>query len=78
MHMPVMIQIRNVPEETHRRLKARAAMEGMSMSDYILRALQRMTGKPTIRELSARIAEQPPVDLPESAAAVIRRMRDSR
>ena len=76
MHMPVMIQIRNVPEETHRQLKARAAMEGMSMSDYILRALQRLTERPTIRELSDRIAEQPPVELPESAAAVIRRMRD--
>lgn len=32
-----MVQIRNVPSDFHRRLKARAAMEGMSMSDYILR-----------------------------------------
>lgn len=73
-----MIQIRNVPEETHRRLKARAAMEGMSMSDYILGVLKRLTDRPTIQELSARIAEQPPVTLPESAAEVIRRMRDDR
>ena len=73
-----MIQIRNVPEETHRRLKARAAIEGMSMSDYILRELRRLTAKPTIQELSARIAEHPPVELPESAAAMIRRMRDER
>lgn len=73
-----MIQIRNVPEEIHRRLKARAALEGMSMSDYILGELKRLTAKPTIQELSARIAEQPPVELPESAAAVIRRMRDGR
>jgi len=72
-----MIQIRNVPEEIHRRLKSRAAMEGMSMSDYILRELERLADRPTIRELAERIAEQPPVELPESAAAVIRRMRDA-
>ncbi len=34
-----MVQIRNVPAEFHRRLKARAALEGMSMSDYILREI---------------------------------------
>lgn len=73
-----MIQIRNVPEETHRRLKARAAMEGMSMSDYILRELTKLTDKPTIRELSERIARHPPVELPEPAAKAIRRERDSR
>ncbi len=72
-----MIQIRNVPEETHRRLKARAAMEGMSMSDYILRELERLAGMPTIRELADRIAELPPVELPESAATIIRRTRDA-
>ncbi len=73
-----MIQIRNVPDATHRRIKARAAMEGMSMSDYILRELKRLTEKPTIQELSARIAEQPPVTLPESAAEAIRTLRDDR
>ncbi len=31
--MSVMIQIRNVPEAIHRRLKARAAEAGMSLSD---------------------------------------------
>ena len=29
-----MLQIRNVPDDLHRRLKARAAMAGMSLSDY--------------------------------------------
>ena len=65
-----MIQIRNVPEKTHRRLKARAALEGMSMSDYILRELRRLAEKPTLEELRARIAEQPKVELRESAAEV--------
>ena len=72
-----MIQIRNVPEETHRRLKARAALEGMSMSDYILRELRRLAEKPTLEELRARIAEQPKVELRESAAEAVRRIRDA-
>ena len=77
-HMPVMIQIRNVPEETHRRLKARAAMEGMSMSDYILRELERLAARPTLQELRDRIAELPPVELEETAAEAIRKLRDAR
>ena len=72
-----MIQIRNVPEETHRRLKARAAMEGMSMSDYILRELERLAARPTLQELRDRIAELPQVKLPESAAEAVRRLRDA-
>jgi len=77
MDMSVMIQIRNVPEETHRRLKARAALEGMSMSDYILRELRRLAEKPTLEELRARIAEQPKVELRESAAQAVRTIRDA-
>ncbi len=36
LHMPVMIQLRNVPDALHHRLKARAAMEGMTLSDYLI------------------------------------------
>ena len=46
-----MVQIRNVPSEFHRRLKARAAMEGMSMSDYILREVGKALERPTRREV---------------------------
>ena len=73
-----MIQIRNVPEDIHHQLKARAALEGMSMSDYILRELRRLADKPTLQELSARVAEQPTVDLPETAAEAVRKARDER
>jgi len=34
--MPTTIQLRNVPEELHRRLKASAANAGMSLSSYLL------------------------------------------
>ena len=42
-----MVQIRNVPMEVHRRLKARAAVEGLSMSDYILRELRKALDRPS-------------------------------
>ena len=44
--MTTMIQIRNVPEALHRQLKARAALEGMSMSLYILREIEKSLGAP--------------------------------
>ncbi|MDT0203304.1 FitA-like ribbon-helix-helix domain-containing protein [Nocardioides sp. AE5] len=46
-----MIQIRDVPEDVHRRLKARAVMEGVSLSDLALAELRRSLDRPTRREL---------------------------
>lgn len=54
LHMSKMIQIRNVPDEMHRELKTRAALAGMSMSDYIKRELSRRSRKSTINEIYAR------------------------
>lgn len=54
LHMSKMIQIRNVPDELHRELKQRAALAGMSMSDYIKRELDRRSRKSTINEIYAR------------------------
>jgi plasmid stability protein len=42
-----MIQIRNVPDRLHRRLKGRAALEGMSLSDYLRLELERILELPT-------------------------------
>jgi plasmid stability protein len=52
--MSKMIQIRNVPDDLHRDLKTRAALAGMSMSDYIKRELDRKSRKSTIKEIAAR------------------------
>jgi antitoxin FitA len=41
IHMPKMIQIRNVPNTLHRVLKRRAALAGMSLSDYLLSEISR-------------------------------------
>ncbi|MDE0045046.1 MAG: hypothetical protein OXU19_04180 [bacterium] len=76
--MSVMIQIRNVPEPLHRRLKARAAMEGVSMSRYVLREIERSLERPTRRELLEAIALQPDRVLDPSPAEILRKERDQR
>jgi len=66
-----MIQIRNVPEDVHRRLKARAALEGVSLSDMALAELRRSLDRPTRRELLDLVASREPVvDGPSSADLV--------
>ena len=73
-----MVQIRNVPSEFHRRLKARAAMEGMSMSDYILREVGKALERPTRHEVLERLRTRPVRRLRRSPAEVIRAERDAR
>lgn len=68
-----MVQIRNVPADFHRRLKARAAIEGMSMSDYLLREVGKALDRPTRAEVLARLQAQPVRKLKRSAAEIIRR-----
>ena len=76
MHMGVMIQIRNVPETLHRRLKSRAALAGMSLSDYLLQEIRQTADRPTVDELRARLHKLPPVTLSPSPAEIIRAERD--
>jgi len=73
-----MIQIRNVPDALHRRLKARAAMAGMSLSDYLLDEIRRTAERPTIEELRARLASRPAAILAEPPARAVRAERDGR
>jgi plasmid stability protein len=69
-----MIQIRNVPDEIHRTLKVRAAEAGMSLSEYLLRELRSLAGRPTFQEVRERIESHDPVPGVD-AAALIRSMR---
>ena len=55
-----LIQIRNVPDDVHRTLKSRAAAEGTSLSDYVLREVTRAARTPTPDELDARIRRRRP------------------
>ena len=73
-----MVQIRNVPAEFHRRLKARAAIEGMSMSDYILREIGKALDRPTRQEVLDRLRSRPLRRLRPSAATVLRAERNAR
>ena len=73
-----MIQIRNVPDELHRDLKIRAAKEGISMSDYVLREIRKALDRPMRQEILQRLRAQPVRRLKRSAADVIRGERESR
>ena len=58
-----LIQIRNVPDDVHRTLKMRAAAEGTSLSDYVLREVTRAARAPTPEELDARIRARTRADV---------------
>lgn len=53
--MTRMIQVRNVPDEVHRTLKARAAASGMSLSDYVKRDLEEAAARPSLEEIDSRV-----------------------
>ena len=76
--MEKMIQIRNVPEAIHRRLKARAAEEGISLSDLLLREALRIAETPTRTQLFERLRQRPALTLSESIADAVRAERDER
>ena len=77
-HMSKMIQIRNVPDALHRRLKARAAMAGMSLSDYLLSEIREIAEQPTLAELNERLSKLKPVSAEIESARLVREARDSR
>jgi len=78
MRMTTMIQIRNVPDALHRRLKARAAMAGMSLSDYLLAELRHVAERPSPEEMRARLERLPETALSATPAELVRKERDRR
>jgi plasmid stability protein len=76
-HMSRMVQIRNVPDALHRKLKSRAAESGRTLSDYLLAELERLAVRPTRDEMLARIHSRKRVTLKTPAAVVIREERES-
>ena len=77
-NMSKMIQVRDVPEQVHCTLKARAAREGMSLSDFIKRELEHTVERPTMREWLDLTQRAKPIRAKRSAAQVLRNLRDSR
>ena len=75
--MSKMIQIRNVPDALHRRLKARAALDGLSLSDFLLREARRAAERPDLDELRRRLLGRKAVRTPLEPAEAVREARDS-
>jgi plasmid stability protein len=76
--MPTVTQIRNVPADLRRKLKARAALEGMSLSEYLLRELRHALDRPTLDEMRKRLSRRQPVRPHPAPAAAVRADRNSR
>ena len=76
--MPKMIQLRHVPDALHRKLKARAAMEGVSLSDYLIREVAAVAEQPTLQETLAEIAKLPSIHWREPVVETIRKARNTR
>ena len=70
------LQVRNVPEDIRQALKAKAAMSGLTLSDYLRAELATIAQRPSRRELRERLRQREPVRLKPSAAEVIRAWRD--
>ncbi len=74
--MTTMIQIRNVPDALHHLIKSRAALAGLSLSDYLLSEVRRIAERPTLEELRARLARHDEVTLTVAPADAVRAERD--
>jgi plasmid stability protein len=73
-----MIQLRNVPDALHRSLKARAAMAGMSLSDYLLAEIKEIAERPTLAELRDRLRSREPLTVQLDTARLVREEREAR
>ena len=76
--MSKMVQIRHVPDDVHRTLKVRAAAEGMSLTDFLLRELEKMAQYPSVDELRRRLAGRRAVSQLDSTVKWVREERDTR
>lgn len=73
--MSKMIQLRNVPDELHRKLKARAATSGQSLSDYLIAEIRAVAERPSTAEMRYRLLQRAPAKVRESAARAVRAER---
>jgi plasmid stability protein len=74
--MGVLVQVRDVPDDVHAVLKARAARSGVSLSEYVLSVIARSASRPTPTELSARVKARGAATTTEPSEVKVRRVRD--
>ena len=77
-HMSKMIQLRNVPDSLHRQLKARAALAGMALSDFLIREVRKIAEYPTPEEMRERLSHRESYRGRISPTDIVRSERDSR
>jgi hypothetical protein len=73
-----MIHLRTVTDDLNRSLKARAAMAGMSLSDYLLAEIKEIAERPTLAELREHLHTRKPVTFPLDTARLVREEREER
>jgi antitoxin FitA len=76
--MSKMIQLRHVPDSLHRQLKARAALAGLSLSDFLVREVRKIAEQPTPEEMLQRLRQREPYAGKLSPTEVLREERDAR
>jgi antitoxin FitA len=76
--MSKMVQLRNVPDALHRSLKARAALAGTSLSDYLIAEIREIAERPTLAELRDRLRTRKAVAAELDTARLVREERDAR
>ena len=76
--MSKMIQLRHVPDALHRQLKARAALSGLPLSDYLIREVRKIAEHPTPEEMQQRLRQREPYKGKSTATDLVRAERDSR
>jgi antitoxin FitA len=64
------LQIKDLPEDLHRRLKARAAELGTTQREYVLKLIERDLRLPTKAEWLRRLRSDPPTPDFDSAALI--------
>jgi antitoxin FitA len=78
INMSKMIQLRHVPDALHRQLKVRAALAGLSLSDFLVREVAKIAERPTMDEIRARLAALPPARFRTSPTSAVREERERR
>ena len=72
------LQLKNIPEKTKRKLRSRARNEGMSMSEYVRKLIERDLNRPTREEMLARLRSLPPITSARTAAEDVEDARRER
>lgn len=75
--MSKMIQLRNVSDDLHKKLKVRAAGNGQSLSDFLISELKILAERATPNEIRERLLSRAPLVVRESPARAVRAERES-